>query len=161
MGKIKGGKFWALVSYHCQSMSQRHKTKGALPTVLNNSTICSNYILADSVFMLSLRKQFKYKHSTHLKECLDSPPYVLFSPARRPCGGSLVNLMDICRSVMGNRLWTSVVIHRRKASCTVSASTMMSISSSMKSSPRWQFCRSTHPPCVDNSKWKWGYLCCF
>ena len=37
-----------------------------------------------------------------------------------PCGGSLVNLIDDCRRVMGNLGWTSVVIHRRNFSLTFS-----------------------------------------
>lgn len=47
--------------------------------------------------------------------------YVLLSPALTPCGGSLVNLMELCRRLMGNFLCSSVVIHSLKASFTFSA----------------------------------------
>ncbi|TNN79753.1 hypothetical protein EYF80_009986 [Liparis tanakae] len=82
---------------------------------------------------LSLGWILRMVSRTSLASLLWSP--VLLSPALRPCGGSLVNLIDICRRVMGKCLWTSVVIQRRKQSCTISVSVTVSISSSMKSSP--------------------------
>ena len=45
-----------------------------------------------------------------------------------PCGGSLVNLIDDCRRVMGNLGWTSVVIHRRNFSLTFSVDVICKIS---------------------------------
>lgn len=47
---------------------------------------------------------------------------------------------------MGKCLWTSVVIQRRKLSWTKSVSVTVSISSSMKSRPRWQFWSKAQPP---------------
>ena len=49
---------------------------------------------------------------------------------------------------MGKLGWTSVVIQIREAWWTLSVSRTVSRSSSMKSSPRWQFCRSTQVPCA-------------
>ena len=61
-----------------------------------------------------------------LQTCV-MPAYVLFRPALMPCGGSLVNLIDDCRRVMGNLGWTSVVIHRRNFSLTFSVDVICKI----------------------------------
>ena len=76
----------------------------------------------------------------------DKPAYVRFNPAFNPWGGSFVNLTDICNKVIGNKWCTSVVIHRRKESSTVSLSIKASINSSMNGKQRWQFWSNTHPP---------------
>jgi hypothetical protein len=47
--------------------------------------------------------------------------YVLLRPALTPCGGSLVNLIELCRRLMGNFLCSSVVIQILKFSFTFSA----------------------------------------
>lgn len=141
------------------------------------------------------RKATLYNMGFHTGRLLTSscfceiPANVRFRPARTPCGGSLVNLMEDCRktggrgnefdhgpftklitalfvqvnpggggralevvltcsSVMEKRLCGSVVIQTRNVSCGASTVVIVSSSSSINSRPRWQFCRSTQPPCT-------------
>lgn len=60
------------------------------------------------------------KRQLNLCQTCVIPAYVLFRPALIPCGGSLVNLMEDWRRVIGNLGWTSVVIHKRNFSFTFS-----------------------------------------
>ena len=75
--------------------------------------------------------------------------YELRSPARMPTGASLVSLMDICSSPMGNCGCGSAVIHSRKSSCRSSVLVKKLSTSVRYESPRCVFCNSTHSPsCV-------------
>mmetsp|Transcript_25027 Transcript_25027/g.54624 ORF Transcript_25027/g.54624 Transcript_25027/m.54624 type:complete len:202 (+) Transcript_25027:1711-2316(+) len=81
--------------------------------------------------------------------------YEPLRPALMPAGASLVTLIDICSSPIGNLGCGSAVIHKRKES-TISASSLISHCSTsiMKPMPRWQFWSTTQSPeamAVDNS----------
>eukprot|EP00659_Diplonema_papillatum_P002705 gene2705-biopygen2669 len=69
-------------------------------------------------------------------------------PALMPGGGSLVTLMDICKSPMGNFAWGSDVMRMRASSPIASASSLTSVVSRSlrKLRPRWQFCSRAHSP---------------
>lgn len=75
-----------------------------------------------------------------------------------PCGGSLVNLIEDCRKLMGNLGCPSVVTQNLKLSWMLSVVVTVSKPSSRKSNPRWQFCRSNQPP--SDMLWARSLLAC-
>jgi hypothetical protein len=76
---------------------------------------------------------------------------VLYRPALRPLGGSLVTLITFCSSPSGNLLCGSQVIQSLKSSCGFTPSPprnpiIVCSVSSINFKPSWQFWRITHPP---------------
>ena len=82
-----------------------------------------------------------------------SHAYEPLRPALTPAGASLVTLIDMCSRPIGNLGCGSAEIQTRNSSRTSSASLarlLMSVcsSSAIILRPRWQFCSSTHEPCI-------------
>jgi len=71
---------------------------------------------------------------------------VLYNPAFKPFGGSLVTLIVLYKSPNGNLVDGSHVIYNLKSSWILASGVRISNNSFMNLIPKWQLWRITHPP---------------